>query len=119
MASQNSRQARGQQVEMLAEDYLTRQGLQLLQRNFHTRYGEIDRIFWHGPVLVFLEVRYRHSGLYGTGLESITPRKQQRLQLAASQFLQQLNLSPCPDCRFDVISAHGEPVVMEWHPNAF
>ncbi|MCY0965980.1 YraN family protein [Parathalassolituus penaei] len=113
------RRSRGQQAEMLAEEFLQRQGLILCCRNFYTRYGEIDRIFHDGATLVFVEVRYRRRRDYGSAAESVNLRKQQRLRLAAEAYLQSLGTSSLPDCRFDVVAIEGEPMVPDWCQNAF
>jgi len=57
-----------------------------------------------GDALVFVEVRFRSSDRHGTGLDTITRKKQQRLDRAARFFLaRNPHLSQNP-CRFDVIS---------------
>ena len=65
----------GARAEALAADYLMRQGLTIVGRNFRTRFGEIDLIARDGRTLVFVEVRMRSSRDYGGGLESITAAK--------------------------------------------
>ena len=112
------RRARGQQIEQLAAAYLQQQGLLIKQSNYHTRQGEIDLIAAEPGVIVFVEVRYRKHSAYGTGAESVTAAKQQKLRLAAMKYLQQHQLDNA-DCRFDVISASGDPVQFEWIRNAF
>ena len=47
--------ARSAAAEQAAADYLTRQGLQLVTRNFRCRLGEIDLIMGDGKTLVFVE----------------------------------------------------------------
>ncbi len=44
----NSNRKKGAHYEQLAADYLERQGFQILQRNFHSRFGEIDLIASEG-----------------------------------------------------------------------
>ena len=109
----------GDRIEQLAENFLVEQGLCLWQRNFSTRHGEIDRIFWHASTLVFVEVRYRRSTQWGSGGESVTPAKQRKLRQAAELFLQRHFTGEPPACRFDVISASGDPVPLEWLSDAF
>lgn len=111
--------ARGDDVERLAESFLKKQGLKLLERNYLVKGGEIDLVMKDSHVLVFIEVRYRKSEAHGSGAESVTARKQQRLNLAARHYLQRHFGSNEPDCRFDVISASGEPIILDWIKNAF
>ena len=111
--------ARGATVEVQAESWLKRQGFKPVTRNYLIRGGELDLVMRDGDVLVFVEVRYRRTTEHGSGAETITARKQQRLRRAARHYLQTHFGNREPDCRFDVISASGEPVVFEWIRNAF
>ncbi|ASP40435.1 YraN family protein [Bacterioplanes sanyensis] len=110
--------AKGQAIERQAERFLRQQGLKPVTRNYQIRGGEIDLIMLHGEVLVFIEVRYRKHSDYGSGAESVTASKQQRLRRTAEHYLLQ-NHPSTPDCRFDVVSASGDPIEFEWLQNAF
>jgi putative endonuclease len=52
----------GNHAEDLALAYLSNIGLRCLQRNFYSRFGEIDLIMQDSDTLVFVEVRKRSSG---------------------------------------------------------
>ncbi len=78
----------GRQGESLAADYLTRLGYLLLERNFHTRFGEIDLICRDGQDLVFVEVKARTSHRFGLPEEAITWSKRRKLRLAIAAYLQ-------------------------------
>ncbi|MCD8521071.1 MAG: YraN family protein [Saccharospirillaceae bacterium] len=110
---------KGAEIEQAAEHFLKRQGLKTVTRNYAIRGGEIDLIMRHGKVLVFVEVRYRASQSHGSGAESITHHKQQRLLKTAQHYLQQHYGATPPDCRFDVMSGSGQPVQFEWLQNVF
>jgi putative endonuclease len=60
----------------LAEDYsvglLTSKGYKILDRNFHSRFGEIDIIALDGTTLVFVEVKARWSNKFGSPEEAVT-----------------------------------------------
>lgn len=98
---------RGRQAERQALDYLQRQGLTLVRRNYRCRAGEIDLIMQDGATLVFVEVRSRGGAAarYGTPAESVTPAKQRRLTRAAAHYL--LGRRDVPACRFDVVAISG------------
>lgn len=100
----NTRQAKGAAAEQLAADYLQRQGLTLLERNFRVRGGEIDLICRDGKATVFVEVRLRSRGDFGGAAASITAAKQARLILAARHWLLRHGETPC---RFDCILLDG------------
>lgn len=120
MATRNHNpRAYGQHIEALAEQFLISNGLRPLQRNFTMRGGEIDLVMQQEQVLVFVEVRYRADAKHGSGAESITVRKQQRLRRTAQYYLLRHFGNHLPDCRFDVISASGDPICFEWIQNAF
>lgn len=111
----------GRQAENRACVFLEKRGLQLLEKNFRCKYGEIDLIMRDGSVLVFVEVRFRSSHRFGGPLSSITPDKQRRLLLAAQIYLQQHPAKgKYAGSRFDVVamSADVESPEIEWIPNA-
>lgn len=108
----------GDDAERLACGYLQQQGLKLIERNYHTRRGEVDLIMQHDVTLVFIEVRLRSNQRFGSAAESITSRKQGRIISAAQYYLQQQPTALA--CRFDVVTINGEtPPSIEWIPNAF
>lgn len=112
---------RGDRVELFAEKHLKRQGLKLVEKNFNSRYGEIDLIMLDKSVLVFCEVRFRANTSFGSGAETVNLRKQQKIIKAAQLYLQTHKKMQQRDCRFDVVSvtlAAQEPLI-EWHRNAF
>ena len=73
----------GARYEALACVHLQAAGLNLLARNFSTRFGELDLVMRDRNVLVFVEVRYRAGTRFGSGAESITASKRPRLITAA------------------------------------
>lgn len=94
----------GEQAENMACEYLTQQGLELLDRNYRCGHGEIDLIMQEGEFLVFVEVRYRLHKSHGSPLESVTRHKQIKLIKAATHYLQRKKLIDKALCRFDVIA---------------
>jgi len=116
----------GQLIESLACTFLEKKGLILKERNYHSRFGEVDLIMLHDDSLVFVEVRYRKNTLYGSGADTVTAIKHAKLIKTASAYLQQhdkLNKYPA---RFDVISISGslnstntDKMDIVWIENAF
>lgn len=107
------KQIRGRLAEDTALAYLQQHGLQLVQRNFLCKGGELDLIMRDGSGLVFVEVRQRSSASFGGALASITPAKQRRMVLAAQVFLQQQRTVPA--CRFDAVAIEGTRI--DWLKN--
>ena len=114
--------ARGDEAEQQALDYLLRQGLALVQRNYrvargpHARGGEVDLILRaRDGTLVFVEVRARRSAAHGGAGASVGAAKQRSLLLAARFYLSRL--AAPPPCRFDVVAIEGSRI--EWLQAAF
>ncbi|HRD32824.1 MAG TPA: YraN family protein [Rhodocyclaceae bacterium] len=80
-------QARGESAERLAEAHLALNRVVTLARNVRCRGGEADLVCLDAGTVVFVEVRLRTSTRFGGAAESITPRKQQRVILAARWWL--------------------------------
>jgi putative endonuclease len=108
---------RGESAELLAASFLCSHGLEISERNYRCRFGEIDLIARDGTTLVFVEVRQRQSEHFGGAAESITAAKRTRLIAAARHYLARRR--SIPPCRFDVVLIRGEPPRIEWIRNAF
>lgn len=94
-------QSIGKLGEDYAHKYLIAHNYQIIQRNYHTRYGEIDLITKLGDNIVFIEVKTRTSNFFGTASESITNYKRQNLIKTALKYLQTENFS---SWRIDLIT---------------
>jgi putative endonuclease len=105
-------QTDGRRAEALAGDFLQRQGLVLIEKNWHSRFGEIDLVLLEGKTIVFVEVRLRTNTRFGSPGESIHGRKRSRLLAAARQYLAR---HPRAVCRFDaVLLRRLDPPDFEW-----
>jgi len=122
MLKWGSPKGRGDAAEDRALQYLQRQGLRLVERNYRVargpraRGGEIDLIMrTPDGCLVFVEVRARASSSHGGAAASVSYAKQRRIILAARHYL--LRLITPPPCRFDVLALDGER--LDWLQAAF
>lgn len=102
--------SRGHEAEEQACRFLQRQGLLLDQRNYRSPFGEIDLVMHEGPVLVFVEVRYRTSPAFGSAAETVDARKQARLRATAEHYLQNTPRASKKACRFDIVAITGDGV---------
>lgn len=109
---------KGLALEQQGGRYLSARGLRLLTTNYHCRAGEIDLIMQDGRTLVFIEVRFRRSGLRGSPVETVTPVKQRRLIRCARHYLMSHRLHDEVPCRFDVLGI-GPGDQVTWIQNAF
>jgi len=80
-----------QTMGSLAEDeaarYLRAKGFQILERNWKTRYAEIDIVAEKSGVLYFVEVKYRKSAKQGGGLAAITLGKLDKMRRGAELYV--------------------------------
>jgi len=103
---------KGAAAELLAANYLITQGLEIIVRNYHTRFGEIDLIAKDKSTLVFVEVRSRSTNAFGGAASSITKAKSAKLWKTAQIYLTQF--PSLPVCRFDAVLITGQPPQIEW-----
>lgn len=107
----------GTVYEELAANFLEKQGMIILERNFRCRSGEIDLIVKDNTVLVFVEVKYRFNQSAGNAADAVNIRKQRMISKTASFYLYRKVHSFDVPCRFDVIAFDGDQPV--WIQNAF
>jgi putative endonuclease len=116
--AERDRRADGRSAEDLAAAHLRAHGLSIVERNVHSRHGEIDLVVRDGATLVFVEVRLRRPGRHGGAADSITAAKRNRLVAAAREYLAHLPRTPA--CRFDVVLLDGlDASRIEWVRDAF
>lgn len=102
----------GQVGEQLAAEHLVRRGFRILERNYRTRWGELDIVACDGRTLVFCEVKTRRAR-YARGnlslgwlgpLDSVGPGKREQVRRMASRWLSERRDHPhAALLRFDAI----------------
>lgn len=74
----------------LAEDFAIRllgqKGYKVVDRNFRSRFGEIDIVAIKEDSLVFVEVKARWSSKFGSPEEAVTPSKLWKIQKTAEYY---------------------------------
>lgn len=120
MTNRNQRKTGGH-YEEVAASYLAKQGIQILDRNYRCRMGEIDIVAREGRTYVFCEVKFRTTGSAGDPAEAVDSRKQATIFRVAAYYLKQHRLSENTSCRFDVIAMTGAGAYTQirWIPDAF
>jgi len=82
--------AKGNLAEDKACKFLLNSGFFIVERNFYSRFGEIDIIATKDEVLHFIEVK---SGLdYESAIQNITPQKLSRLIKTGNVYLKKNKL---------------------------
>ena len=125
--STDPRRERGARGERIAAEHLERRGFEIIDRNYRTRYGELDLVAANDRALVFCEVKTRVAGSArgpAGPLDAIGPLKQRRLRALAGAWLAAKPDRPHrADVRFDAIgvtlTAGGELLALEHLEAAF
>lgn len=95
--------------EKMAREYLVKHKYKILDTNYSNTIGEIDIIAKYKKIIVFVEVKHRHSTQYGLPRESVTLYKQNKIRQVALAYLKYKNLINSP-IRFDVIDILGDEI---------
>lgn len=92
----------GDRGEDQAEDVLKKEGYRIINRNFRTRFGELDIIAKDGETMVFVEVKKKSSDMYGSAAEMVTPGKIWKITKMANSYIQETRYPG--DWRIDVVA---------------
>jgi putative endonuclease len=93
----------GKAAEDAAAKFLKAKGYKILERNYKTKFGEIDIIARQKGVICFLEVKARRSLNLGVPQEAVSIHKQRQISRVAVYYLKSNNLLDRP-ARFDVLA---------------
>lgn len=104
--------ATGDGYEKQAVNYLRSQGYRILETNYRNRGGEIDIIALEKETLVFLEVKYRTSRSFGSGMEAVGYGKQRTISRVARHYMMVHGYAEWYPCRFDVVSIDAGTITL-------
>lgn len=103
----------GRRGEAAAAEWYEVSGYRILDRNWRCEHGELDLVVERAETVVFVEVKARSSGRYGSGFDAVGPAKQRRLRRLASVWLSERRRTATAgrpsgqsfrtDVRFDVV----------------
>ena len=93
----------GSDKEIKAAEYLRQNNIEILVMNFRSKQGEIDIIGKDGEYLVFIEVKYRTSDIFGLPREAVNHSKQRKIKQTAMSYLKYCDIYDSVNVRFDVI----------------
>ena len=91
----------GDKGESFAVRLYEKSGYTVTDRNYHSRYGEIDLIAESETEICFVEVKTRNLSSMGKPSEAVDYRKQKKLTLTAMKYLGEKECFKQP--RFDVL----------------
>ena len=104
--------------EAAAVAYLNRQGVRILERNYRSRYGEIDIIGMDDSGLVIVEVKARNGPACGDPAEAVDYRKIRRICRTYNHYRMIHGITDFTPVRFDVIEIDRD-YHCHWIRNAF
>lgn len=107
--------------EQLAAQRLTEAGMQILERNWRCREGELDIVAQDGHELVVVEVKTRSSDAFGVPAQAVTGAKAARIRTLTMLWLAGHRERSWPVIRFDVVAVtrRRDSVDVEHVRNAF
>ena len=79
--------SKGRTGEMIAAQYLKRHGFEVIEQNWHTKFGEIDIVAKQNKTLVFVEVKLKFGDKFGSPEEMITSVKTKQVLMNAEVYL--------------------------------
>jgi len=101
----------GDKSETEACNHLQRLGYEIVERNWKTKYCEIDIVARKESTLYFVEVKHRKNATRGDGLAALTKKKLNQMKFAA-EFYVHVNKLSC-DRRLMAISTTGDEPAIE------
>jgi ribonuclease HII len=105
-------------AEEAAASYLSKLGMKILERNWKTKWCEVDVVAQKDKVLYFVEVKYRRRDEQGDGLAAITPKKLRQMRYAADFWLHAHPGTDYQQATLAAMALSGEPPqVTSWLPN--
>ena len=111
MLNKSQNKVRGNIGEDIAKSYLEKQNYKIVTTNFKNKIGEIDIIAYDKEILVFIEVKYRKHTIFGLPREAVDERKQQKIRLVASSYINKNRLFD-KQCRFDVVEILDKEITL-------
>lgn len=109
----------GTEKELLAAEFLEKNGVRVLERNYRTARGEIDLIGMKDEVLIFFEVKYRKTTQFGYPQEAVHIQKQRTICQVSMQYMRE-RAEKVPHfrmVRYDVVSILDGSIT--WLQDAF
>lgn len=104
----------GNDAEDIAARYLWQLGHNIIDRNWRTKFCEIDIVSQAGDTIYFTEVKYRKNDKAGGGLAAITPKKQRQMKFAAEFYALKNRLKDI-NLRLVAIDVAGTPPQVKTH----
>ena len=102
----------GDSAENVASNYLSNLGHKILERNWKTKFCEIDIVSQKSDVIYFIEVKYRKKPDQGGGIAAITNKKLRQMKFSVELYAL-CNQIIDTNLRLAVITLNGQPPAVE------
>ena len=104
----------GDVAEAVVAEYLSSNRHEILERNWKTKFCEIDIVSRLGDTIYFTEVKYRKNTDQGGGMAAITPKKLKQMKFAGE--LYNTTLRQSVNLRLCAASVNRDMYVEQWLP---
>lgn len=101
----------GDRSETVVAQDMVRKGFTILDRNWRTRYCEIDIVATKDSELFIVEVKHRTTSVQGGGIAAVTAKKLQQLRFAAQLYTARHHLHE-QSVRFLIYATEQDPPVI-------
>ena len=111
----------GQNGETITLNYLLNKNYFLLEKNYHSRYGEIDIIVENEKYIVFVEVKNRNDKYISRGVESVERKKREKIIKTAFGYIlkNETNEQPRFDISEIIVDSRNKFKSINYFENAF
>lgn len=97
----------GNSGEDLAEAFLRKKGYKIIERNYSSKFGEIDIVGLDKNCLVFVEVKTRTTSRYGAPSNAVDYHKRRHIELTAKNYIEHRRMGEY-FARFDVVEVFAK-----------
>lgn len=102
----------GDEAENVATKYLENLNYKIIERNWKTKYCEIDIVAQKEGTVYFVEVKHRKDAKQGGGIAAITPKKLQKMTFAAKVYVKAKSLQET-SLRLAVVTTINKSPIIE------
>ena len=107
--------------EQTAVRYIENKKMKVINRNYRSRYGEIDIICRDEKIISFVEVKLRKENSFFRGIDAVDKRKKNKIIKTSYVYMQENNINLQP--RFDIAEItcnnNGQVKRINYISNAF
>lgn len=114
----DKRKVTGRLGETAAALFLEENGVSILEKNFRSRFGEIDLIGYDGESYLVIEVKTRVWRSSGSAAEAVDYHKQVKICRTFDYYRMKKRLNDFTPVRFDVVNV-DQGFSCTWIKNAF